>query len=107
MTERFTLEPENYCQKDIVKYCHLSPSGNQALVTCKVLRLFVNIFTYADKIYSLLARDNLQQTIQMNISQKEQFFLKSFLTFSNLHQILNIFKKDDPRSLCLSQFMDS
>ena len=30
-TERFTLEPENYRPKDIVKYRHLSPNGNRAL----------------------------------------------------------------------------
>ena len=29
MTETFTLEPENYCPKDIVKYCHLSPVGTE------------------------------------------------------------------------------
>ena len=33
MTETFTLEPENYRPKDIVKYRHLSPSGNRALKT--------------------------------------------------------------------------
>ena len=27
----FALEPENYCPKEIVKYRHLSPSGNRAL----------------------------------------------------------------------------
>ena len=31
MTETFTLEPENYHPEDIVKYCHLLPSGNRAL----------------------------------------------------------------------------
>ena len=30
-TETFTLEPENYRPKYIVKYRHLSPSGNRAL----------------------------------------------------------------------------
>ena len=75
-------------------------------MTCKVLRLFVNIFP-ADKMYSLLARDNSQQTIQMHISQKEKFCLTSFLPFSNLHQILNFFKKDDPQNLCISEFRDS
>ena len=35
MTETFTLEPENYRSKDIVKYRHLSPSGNRALVLLK------------------------------------------------------------------------
>ena len=31
ITETFILEPENYRPKDIVKYRHLSPSGNRAL----------------------------------------------------------------------------
>ena len=34
-TETFTLEPENYRPKDIVKYGHLSPSGNRALDASK------------------------------------------------------------------------
>ena len=37
MTERFTLEPENYRPKDTVKYRHLSPSGNRALVANSVV----------------------------------------------------------------------
>ena len=35
-TETFTLEPENYRPKDIVKYRHLSPSGNRAYETVKI-----------------------------------------------------------------------
>ena len=31
MAETFTLEQENYRPKDIVKYRHVSPSGNRAL----------------------------------------------------------------------------
>ena len=43
MTKKtFTLEPENYHPKDIVKYRHLSHSGNQALL--------VNLYIYKNDI---------------------------------------------------------
>ena len=45
-TETFTLAPENYRPKDIVKYRHLSPSGNQTL-------FYVYWFTYPDMLKSL------------------------------------------------------
>ena len=58
-------------------------------------------------MYSLLGRDNSQQTIQMHISEKEKFLLTSFVPFPNLDQVLNIFTKDHPHSLCISEIMDS
>ena len=65
------------------------------LVIHKIIRLFVNTFTVNDKHY-LLNRDNLTQTIQIQLSQKQktffQFlfaFLKSILNFKHLP------KKDD------------
>ena len=68
------------------------------LVTHKILRLFVNTLTDHEEHY-LLTRDNLTQTIQIQLSQKQktffQFlfaFLKSILNFKHLP------KKDDPRS---------
>ena len=54
------------------------------LVTCKVLRLFVNTFTPDDN-YSVLSRDNLMQPIQMRLSQKQKNFLNYFVDFSNAH----------------------
>ena len=42
-----------------------------------MLRLFVNILT-ADGMYSLLNRDNLSQPIQMQLSQIQNIFSKSF-----------------------------
>ena len=50
------------------------------LVILKILGLSVNSLTVDDK-YSLLNRDNLRQSIQMQLSQKEQIFLNFFLHF--------------------------
>ena len=64
----------------------------------KILRLFVNTLTVNEKHY-LFTRDNLTQTIQIQLSQKRKTFFEFFLAF--LKSIL-IFKhwpkKDDPRS---------
>ena len=63
----------------------------------KILRLFFDTLTVDDKHY-LLTRDNLTQTIQIQLSQKKNFFsiffefLKSILKFKHLP------KKDDPIS---------
>ena len=50
------------------------------LVTCKVLRLFVNTLTADDKC-SLLSRDNLVQPIQMDLSQKQKTVFELFCSF--------------------------
>ena len=68
------------------------------LVIHKMIRLFVNTFTVNDKHY-LLNRDNLTQTIQIQLSQKQKTFCQFFLAF--LKSILNLkhlLKKDDPHS---------
>ena len=64
----------------------------------KILRLFVKTLTVDEKHY-LLTRDNLTQTIQIQLSQKQKTFFRFFLAF--LKSILNfrdLPKKDDPRS---------
>ena len=64
----------------------------------KILRLFVNTLTVNDKHY-LLNRDNLTQTIQIQLSQKQKTFFEFFFAF--LKYILNfkhLPKKDGPRS---------
>ena len=59
----------------------------------KILRLFFIKKIVDDKL-SLLSRENLMQPIHMHLSEKQETFcLTFFLYFSNLHQILNIFKK--------------
>ena len=50
------------------------------LVLCKILRLFVNTLTDADK-YSLLYRDLLKQPIQIQLSQKQNTFSEFFAAF--------------------------
>ena len=73
------------------------------LVLCKILRLFVNTLTADDK-YSLLNRDNLTQSIQTLLSQKEKTFSRIFSSF--LKSTLNFEhfqKKDDPHSRCVSE----
>ena len=68
----------------------------------KILRLFVNTLTVDEKHY-LLTRDNLTQTIQIQLSQKQNNFFEFF--FAILKSILHfkhLPKKDDPHSLCIS-----
>ena len=62
------------------------------LVSCKILRLFVNTMTADDK-YSLLNRDNLTQPTQMQLSPKQKTFsecscafLKSILNFEHFQE---------------------
>ena len=63
-----------------------------------MLRLFLKTLTVDEKHY-LLNRDNLTQTIQIQLSQKQKTFFEFFFAF--LKSILNfkhLPKKDDPRS---------
>ena len=62
------------------------------LVLCKILRLFVNTFTDDDK-YSLLYRDNLTQSIQILLSQKQKTFFQIFSAFLKSTLNLHVFKK--------------
>ena len=66
------------------------------LVLWKSLRLFVNTLTDDDK-YCLLYRDNLTQTIQILLSQKQQTFsiffspfLKSTLNFEHFQKKMTL-----------------
>ena len=66
------------------------------LVRWKSLRLFVNTLTDDDN-YCLLYRDNLTQTIQILLSQKQQAFseffsafLKSTLNFENFQKKMTL-----------------
>ena len=68
------------------------------LMIHKIIRLFLNELTVNDRHY-LLNRDNLTQTIQMQLSEKQETFSEFF--FAILKSILNfkyLPKKDDPRS---------
>ena len=64
----------------------------------KFLRLFLNTLTVDENRY-LLTRDNLTQTIQIQLSQKQNNFFEFF--FAILKSILHfkhLPKKDDPDS---------
>ena len=50
------------------------------LVIHKILRLFVNTLTVDEKRY-LLTRDNLTQTIEIQLSEKQKTFFKFFFSF--------------------------
>ena len=65
------------------------------LETWKFFRAFLNTLTADDK-YSLISKENSMETIQMHLSQKQNFFSIFFLHFLNLDQISNIFKKRWP-----------
>ena len=70
----------------------------------KILSLFVNTLTVNDKHY-LLNRDNLTQTIQIQLSQKKKTFFQFFF-FTFLKSILHfkhLPEKDDPHSLWISK----
>ena len=56
------------------------------LVIHKIVRPFVNTLTVDEKTY-LLTRDNLTETIQIKLSQKQKTFFEFFLAF--LKSILN------------------
>ena len=60
--------------------------------------MFVNTLTADDK-YSPLNRDNLNQPIRTQLSQKQQGFSEFFLAFSKSTLNFEHFeKKDDPHS---------
>ena len=64
----------------------------------KIQRQFVNPFTPDDKLY-LLNKENFEQRIQMQLSQKQKTFPEFVVAF--LKYILNfkhLPKKDDPHS---------
>ena len=83
--------------------CRILNWRKPLLVICKVLTMFVNIFTADDK-YSLLNRDDLRQPIQMQLPQKEKTFsefvseiLQAILHFKHFQKI------DAPDRWCISE----
>ena len=66
-----------------------------------MLSLFFHTYTVDEKHY-LLIRDNLTQTIQIQLYQEQKTFCEFFVTF--LKSILNFkhfLRKDDPHSRCI------
>ena len=68
------------------------------VVIHKILRLFVKTPTVDEKHY-LLTRNNLTETIQIQLSQKQETFLRFFFGFLKyiLH-FTHLPEKDDPDS---------
>ena len=77
------------------------------LVTCKISRLFPNTLS-ADGKYSLLNRDNLTQSIQMQLSRKQKTFSEYFSTFLKCSLNFKHFQqKEDPHGWCISKITDT
>ena len=77
------------------------------LVIYIIVRLFVNGLI-VDVKYYMLNRDNLTQSIEMQLTQKQKKFdqlffaiLKSILNFSHFS------KREDPHSSCISEIKAS
>ena len=68
------------------------------VVIHKILGLFVKTLTVDEKHY-VVTRDNLTETIQIQLSQKQETFLRFFFGFlkSTLH-FTHLPEKDDPHS---------
>ena len=63
-----------------------------------MLGLFLNELTLDEKDY-LLTRDNLTQTIQIQLPEEEKTFLEFFLAFlKSILNFIHLTRKDDPRS---------
>ena len=60
----------------------------------KILRLFVNTLTLDEKHY-LLTRDNLMQTIQIQLAPKQKTFCEFLFAFSKSIINLQYFRKKD------------
>ena len=60
--------------------------------------MFVNTLSLDDKHY-LLNRDNLTQSIQIQVAQKQKTFSDFFFAFlKSILNFKNLAKKDDPQS---------
>ena len=87
----------------IVKVIELGKSLSE---TWNVLRLFVKTLT-ADYKYSLISKDNSMQAIEGHLSQIQNIFSEFFADFFRICIKFQTFsKKDEPHSLCISEFTD-
>ena len=76
---------------------------NILLVIRKILRLFLKKQSAVDK-YSLPKRDNLTESIQVQLSQNQNTFCQFLSAFSTSRLNFEYFqKKDDPHSLFISE----
>ena len=76
------------------------------LDTWNFFRAFLNTLTANDK-YSLNSKDKWMQKFQRHFSQKENNFSEFFSPFLESALNFELFqRKDDPHSLCISEFTD-
>ena len=84
----------------------LSKIWLEILEVPEILGLFFGTLT-ADEKYSLCNRENLLQTIQMELSKKQNIFSGTFAEFLKSTSIFELFEeKHDPRSLHSSEITD-
>ena len=77
------------------------------MLTWQISGLLVNTLA-ADETYPVLNRDKLTIPIQMQLSQKQNFFSQLFLTFLISRLNFEHFgTKDDPHRFCISEITDS
>ena len=69
----------------------------------KVLRLFLNTLTAEERHY-LLTKENLTQTIQIKLSQKQKSFSQFFIQF--LKSILNFKQLPNKDTLVADVFLE-
>ena len=76
------------------------------LVICEILGQVINTFT-ADNKYSLRNSEKLQESIQIQLSQKQKIYTTFLHLFWNLLHNLNILKKrDELQSFCIPEITD-
>ena len=77
-----------------------------SLADMKIFRLFVQTLTAHDK-YSL-NRDKLRQPIQMQLTQKKNYFSRFFAAFFTFTLNFEHFQTiEDPHTLSISEIIDS
>ena len=77
------------------------------LIICPIVRLFANVLAGNDT-YPVLNRDKLTIPVQMQLSQKQNFFSQLVLTFLISRLNFEHFgTKDDPHRFCISEITDS
>ena len=87
-------------------HCKCNWAEKSLLETWIFFRPFLNTLT-ADSKYSVIGRDKWRQTIQMHLSQEPKCFSEFFFwVFRICIKFRTFSKKDDPHSLCISEFTD-
>ena len=81
-------------------------SKKSFLVISEILEPFLNLLTLHDK-YSLGNRENLLQTIQMQLSKNQLIFSDLFTPlFKSKFDFKHFEKKGDPHNLRISEIID-